>query len=77
MRAIVCTSSGGPEVLRLETGVADPKAAKGELVIVVKASALNGADLMQRQGMYPPPPGRAHALCTAVILIVSSAVIGA
>jgi putative PIG3 family NAD(P)H quinone oxidoreductase len=56
MRAVVITEPGGPEVLRwLE--VPDPVAGPGEVVIDVTASGVNRADLMQRQGLYPPPPG--------------------
>jgi NADPH:quinone reductase len=35
----------------------DPVPAEGELLIRVRAAGLNGADLMQRAGRYPPPPG--------------------
>jgi NADPH2:quinone reductase len=37
--------------------VADPHPKDGEVVIDVKAAALNRADLLQRDGLYPPPPG--------------------
>ena len=56
MRAIVITSPGGPEVLRL-TEVPDPVAGPGEVVIDVTAAGLNRADVLQRMGGYPPPPG--------------------
>lgn len=56
MRAIVTDSFGGPEVLRLAE-VPDPAPAPGELLIRVRASGVNRADLLQRQGHYPPPPG--------------------
>jgi len=56
MRAIVITEPGGPEVLRW-TEVPDPVAAPGDVVVRVAASAVNRADLLQRQGFYPPPPG--------------------
>ena len=56
MRAVVITRPGEPEVLRwLE--VPDPVPGPGEVVIDVAASGVNRADLMQRQGFYPPPPG--------------------
>jgi putative PIG3 family NAD(P)H quinone oxidoreductase len=56
MRAVVITRPGEPEVLRwLE--VPDPVPGPGEVVIDVTASGVNRADLMQRQGFYPPPPG--------------------
>ena len=56
MRAVVITEPGGPEVLRwLE--VPDPVPGPGEVVIEVAASGVNRADLMQREGHYPPPAG--------------------
>ena len=56
MRAIVITRPGGPEVLELRT-VDDPHPGPGEVVLEVAATAVNRADLMQREGRYPPPPG--------------------
>ena len=56
MRAITFSKPGGPEVLTWSE-VPDPKPESGEVVIDVAASAVNRADLMQRQGKYPPPPG--------------------
>src|SRR5579862_6683858 len=56
MRAVVITEPGEPEVMQwLE--VPDPVAGPGEVVIDVAAAGVNRADLMQRQGGYPPPPG--------------------
>ncbi len=56
MHAITVREPGGPEVLEW-TEVADPVAGPGEVVVDVAASAVNRADLLQRQGAYPPPPG--------------------
>ena len=56
MRAVVITEPGGPEVLRLEE-VPDPVPGPGEVLIEVTAAGVNRADVMQRQGHYPPPPG--------------------
>ena len=56
MRAVVITQPGGPEVLRLEE-VPDPVPGPGEVLVEVAAAGLNRADVMQRQGHYPPPPG--------------------
>ena len=56
MRAVVITHPGGPEVLRLEE-VPDPEPGPGEVIIEVAAAGVNRADVMQRQGHYPPPPG--------------------
>jgi len=56
MRAIVITEPGEPEVMRwLE--VPDPVPGPGDVLIEVAASGVNRADLMQREGFYPPPPG--------------------
>jgi putative PIG3 family NAD(P)H quinone oxidoreductase len=56
MRAITIPSPGGPEALVL-TEVADPIPAEGEVLIATAAAGVNRADLLQRQGFYPPPPG--------------------
>jgi putative PIG3 family NAD(P)H quinone oxidoreductase len=56
MRAVVCTEPGGPDVLRVAE-VPDPVPAAGEVVIRVAAAGVNRADLAQREGAYPPPPG--------------------
>jgi putative PIG3 family NAD(P)H quinone oxidoreductase len=56
MRAVVITEPGGPEVMHwLE--VPDPVPGPGDVVIEVAASGVNRADLMQREGHYPPPEG--------------------
>ena len=55
MRAVVITEPGGPEVLRW-SDVPDPVPGPGEVVLDVAAAGVNRADLMQRQGHYPPPP---------------------
>jgi putative PIG3 family NAD(P)H quinone oxidoreductase len=56
VHAIVVTQPGDPEVLSWQA-VPDPVAGPGEIVVDVAAAAVNRADLMQRQGLYPPPPG--------------------
>ena len=56
MRAVLVTQPGGPEVLVWQE-VSDPQPAPGEVLIEVAASAVNRADLLQRQGHYDPPPG--------------------
>ena len=56
MKAIVCPEPGGPEVLTWAE-VERPAPGPGELLIEVVATAVNRADLMQRMGFYPPPPG--------------------
>ncbi|WP_309120965.1 NAD(P)H-quinone oxidoreductase [Paenibacillus sp.] len=56
MRAIVAEPFGGPETLRL-VDRPTPAAGAGELLVRVRATALNRADLLQRMGKYPPPQG--------------------
>jgi putative PIG3 family NAD(P)H quinone oxidoreductase len=56
MRAIVIAKPGGPEVLELRE-VATPQPSRGEVRVSVRASAVNRADLLQRVGAYPAPPG--------------------
>ena len=56
MQAITIPEYGGPEVLTWAT-VPDPAPGPGEVLVEVAATAVNRADLMQRQGHYPPPPG--------------------
>jgi putative PIG3 family NAD(P)H quinone oxidoreductase len=61
MRAIIATEPGGPEVLKIrETGT--PVAGAGAILIRVVAAGVNRADLLQRQGHYPPPPGASQIL---------------
>jgi putative PIG3 family NAD(P)H quinone oxidoreductase len=56
MHAVVISEPGGPDVLQW-TEVADPEPGPGEVIVEVAAAGVNRADLMQRQGLYPPPPG--------------------
>ncbi|HEX9064106.1 MAG TPA: NAD(P)H-quinone oxidoreductase [Streptosporangiaceae bacterium] len=56
MRAITIPAPGGPGVLTLAE-VPDPFPGPGEVLIDIAAAGLNRADLLQRQGLYPPPPG--------------------
>ncbi len=56
MQAIEINGKGGPEVLRMvERPAPQPRA--GEVQIAVTAAGVNGADLAQRRGVYPPPEG--------------------
>lgn len=55
MRAVVIKKPGGPEVLAVEQ-VDDPTPEKGEVLVRVKASGVNRADVLQRMGHYPSPP---------------------
>ncbi len=56
MRAITVVQPGGPESLVL-ADVPDPVPGPGEVLVDVAASAVNRADVLQRQGFYNPPPG--------------------
>ncbi|MFT7835455.1 NAD(P)H-quinone oxidoreductase [Saccharothrix sp. BKS2] len=56
MRAITTREPGGPDVLAW-TEVRDPEPGPGEVLVRVAATAVNRADLLQRQGHYPPPKG--------------------
>lgn len=61
MKAIVVTSPGGPENLTL-ADVPEPELRPGSVVVRVRATALNRADLLQRRGLYPPPRGESEIL---------------
>lgn len=56
MKAIVIREPGGPDVLHV-ADVPAPSPDRGEVLVRVHATAVNRADLMQRAGHYPPPPG--------------------
>ena len=61
MRAVVVTQPGGPDALAFAQ-VPDPVPVAGEVLIRVRATAVNRADIMQRRGLYPPPPGASDVL---------------
>jgi putative PIG3 family NAD(P)H quinone oxidoreductase len=76
MRAVVITEPGPPEVLEVRE-VPDPEAGPGEVLIRVAATAVNRADLLQRQGNYPPPAGASPYLgleCSGTIAAVGPGV---
>ncbi|MFD7459597.1 MULTISPECIES: NAD(P)H-quinone oxidoreductase [unclassified Streptomyces] len=56
MHAITIPKPGGPEALTWAE-VPDPEPGEGEVLVEVTASAVNRADILQRQGFYAPPPG--------------------
>ena len=56
MKVVEISEPGPPEVLRLADRP-DPEPSPGEVLVRVRASGLNRADLLQRRGKYPPPPG--------------------
>lgn len=76
MRAIGIEEPGGPEVLA-PVEMPDPAPAAAEVVIEVAAAGVNRADLLQRQGHYPPPPGASDIPgleCAGVVVETGSAV---
>ncbi|MFK0246729.1 NAD(P)H-quinone oxidoreductase [Amycolatopsis azurea] len=78
MYAITIREPGDPDVLEWAE-VPDPVAGEGEVVIEVAASAVNRADLLQRQGNYPPPPGASDILgleCSGTIAEIGEGVEG-
>jgi putative PIG3 family NAD(P)H quinone oxidoreductase len=78
MRAVTISEPGGPDVLTW-TEVPDPVCGPGEVVVDVVAAAVNRADLMQRQGFYPPPKGTSEIPgleCSGVISEVGEGVTG-
>ncbi len=56
MKAVVITKAGGPEVLALRD-VPAPSPGAGEILVRVRAAGINRADVLQRMGQYPAPPG--------------------
>lgn len=78
MRAIVFDQPGDESVLRLGDAPA-PELGPGDLRIRVHATAVNRADLLQRQGFYPPPPGASPILgleCAGEVVEVGTRVRG-
>ena len=76
MRAIVTTEPGGPEVLTVAE-LPDPVPGPGEVVIDVAATAVNRADVLQRKGFYPPPPGASDVIgleCSGTVAAVGEGV---
>ncbi|MFG2936493.1 NAD(P)H-quinone oxidoreductase [Streptomyces sp. NPDC048282] len=78
MHAITIPEPGGPEALVWDE-VPDPVPAEGEALVEVVASAVNRADIMQRQGFYDPPPGASPypgLECSGRIIALGSGVSG-
>ena len=78
MHAVTVSGPGGPEVLGWAE-VPDPVCGPGEVIVDVAATAVNRADLLQRQGRYPPPRGASDILgleCSGVVSEVGEGVDG-
>lgn len=78
MRAVIATEPGGPEVLTV-ADLPDPEPGPGEVLLDVAAAGLNRADLLQRQGFYPPPPGASDVIgmeCSGTVAALGSGVEG-
>src|SRR4051795_5880831 len=78
MRAVIADGPGGPEVLSVAE-LPDPEPGPGEVVLQVAAAGLNRADLLQRQGFYPPPPGASDIIgmeCSGTVAALGEGVTG-
>ncbi|MBH5144408.1 NAD(P)H-quinone oxidoreductase [Rhodococcus erythropolis] len=78
MYAITIDQPGGPEVMKWAQQP-DPELPRGHVLVEVAATAVNRADLLQRQGFYPPPPGASDILgleCSGVITELGDDVTG-
>lgn len=76
MRAVIAPQPGGVEALEL-TDLPQPEPGPGEVLIRVAAAGLNRSDLLQRKGLYPPPPGVTDILgleCSGDIVAVGEGV---
>lgn len=69
MKAIICQGIGGSEVLALGEAPT-PQIKANEILIKVKATAINRADTLQRKGAYPPPKGESELLGLEVAGII-------
>ncbi|HWJ81774.1 MAG TPA: NAD(P)H-quinone oxidoreductase [Nocardioides sp.] len=78
MRAVIVEEPGGPEVLSVGE-VPDPEPGPGEVLVEVVATAVNRADLLQRRGFYPPPPGASDVIgleCSGRVAALGEGVTG-
>ena len=78
MRAVTVPTPGGPEAL-VVADVPTPTAGPGEVLIDVVAAGVNRADVLQRMGFYPPPPGAPAYLgleCSGRIAALGAGVTG-
>jgi putative PIG3 family NAD(P)H quinone oxidoreductase len=71
VKAIIRTDDGGPEVLQLGE-IPSPNPTETQVLVDVHATALNRADMIQRRGGYPPPPGDSEVLGLEIAGTVSA-----
>ena len=71
VKAIIRTGDGGPEVLQIGE-VPSPNPTETQVLVDVHATALNRADMIQRRGGYPPPPGDSEILGLEIAGTVSA-----
>ncbi|HWM74793.1 MAG TPA: alcohol dehydrogenase catalytic domain-containing protein, partial [Nocardioides sp.] len=78
MRAVIAAEPGGPEVLSVGE-VPDVSPGPGEVLLDVAATAVNRADLLQRKGVYSPPPGASGVIgleCSGTVAEIGADVSG-
>ena len=76
MKCVIAPKPGGPEALVIAERAA-PRPGQGEVLIKIAAAGLNGADLSQRRGRYPMPPGATDILgleCAGEVAAVGAGV---
>jgi putative PIG3 family NAD(P)H quinone oxidoreductase len=78
MKAVVVREPGGPDAL-VYADVPDPEIGSDDVLVDVTATAVNRADLLQRQGHYDPPPGASAVIgleCSGTVAAVGASVTG-
>jgi tumor protein p53-inducible protein 3 len=78
MKAVVAEKAGDESVLKIGE-IPEPAIKPDEILIRVRAAGLNRADILQRQGFYPPPPGASEIIgmeCAGEVAALGSAVTG-
>jgi putative PIG3 family NAD(P)H quinone oxidoreductase len=76
MKAVVVREPGGPDAL-VYVDVPDPEVGPDDVLVEVTATAVNRADLLQRQGHYDPPPGASPVIgleCSGTVAAVGASV---
>ncbi|WP_076828860.1 NAD(P)H-quinone oxidoreductase [Frankia sp. CcI49] len=79
MHAVTVSAPGGPDVMTWAEVPDLPPPGPGEVTLDVVATAVNRADLLQRQGFYPPPPGESDIIgleCSGRVAVVGPGVAG-